>query len=48
MNTSPANQDSVMKLITPEAVTSLLVDLVNIGSPTGEEKEVAQYLFNEV
>jgi acetylornithine deacetylase len=35
---------TVTDLITEQAVTNLLVDLVNIASPTGEEGNIAEYL----
>jgi len=34
--------------ITPENVRDLLIDLVNIGSPTGSENNVAQYLVERM
>src|SRR6266849_873092 len=35
---------SVLEFITKEATAKLLTDLVNIGSPTGEEGDIARYL----
>lgn len=42
--TTSIDTKSVIDLIDREATAKLLIDLVNISSPTGEEKEIAQYL----
>ena len=35
---------SVLECIDREATAKLLIDLVNISSPTGEERDIARYL----
>src|SRR5687768_13952991 len=38
------NAQSVLELIDKETVKELLVDLVDISSPTGEEADIGRYL----